>query len=124
MIFFTLNFTVVGCNAVEGLQTDVEGIDVIQHANRLQIVEEVTPRVLVVELAKIGFARVCKRRMPQIVTESNGLDQVKIEVQSGTDGARNARYELNVQAAAGDIIVFVKREHLCFIGVPIIERTV
>ena len=61
-VFLALNFTVVGDNAVEGLQADVERIDVIQYAHRLQIVEEVTPRVLVVKLAKIGLARVSKRR--------------------------------------------------------------
>ena len=123
-VFLTLNFSVVRSNTVERLQADVEGIDAIQYAHRLQIVEEITPRVLVVKLAKIGFSRVSEGRMSKIVTESNGFNQVKIETQSGTNGARNAGYELNVQTATGDIIVFIEREHLRFVGIAIIKGAV
>ena len=77
-----------------------------------------------VKLAKVGLSCVRKGRVTEVVTERDGFNQVEIEVQSGTDGARDAGDELNVQAAAGDIIVLVERKHLRLVGIAIVKGAV
>ena len=57
--------------------------------------------------------------MPDIMPQGNRLNQVEIEVQGAADGARNAGYQLHMQAAARHVIVADERKHLRLVGIAV-----
>ena len=71
---------------------------------------------------KVFFARMAERRVADIVPKRDRLDKLKVKVERLADGARDSRNKLNVKSAAGQIIVFIKRKHLRFIGIAVIIR--
>jgi hypothetical protein len=79
-------------------------------------------RVGKIELVQVDLADVGKGRMPHIVTESNGLDQVKVQIQRAADGSRNTGNQLYVQASARDVIVLDQRKDLGLVGVSVVIR--
>ena len=46
-----------------------------------------------------------ERRVPQIVSQRNGFDQIGVKIQKPADGAGNLRHAQGVQNAAGQLLV-------------------
>ena len=53
-----------------------------------------------------------ERRVPQIVPERYGLDEVAVQSEQPPDSPCDAAYQLHVQAAAADVVVLDEGEHL------------
>ncbi len=65
-----------------------------------------------------------ERRVPQIVTESNGLDELEVQAEQLTDATGNAAHKLDMQPAPADIVILYEREHLRLVGVTVVRRDV
>ena len=111
-------------NAHQRLQADVEGVNAVQYADRVDVVAEMPPGVLHGNLVQKHFARMRKRRMPDVMPQGNRLNQVEIEVQGAADGARNAGYQLHMQAAARYVVIADERKHLRFVRIAVEIRAV
>jgi len=53
-----------------------------------------------IDIVEEALAGMAERRVSQVVTQANRLDQIAIEPQGATDIARNAGDKLYVQTAA------------------------
>jgi hypothetical protein len=71
-------------------------------------------------IIKEGFACVAKGGMTDIVAKSDGFYQVGIKPKCATDGAGDPADELNVEEAAGDIVIFIKGKDLGFICITVV----
>ena len=78
------------CDTGQGLQADIKGIDPIQHPDRMNIVTKMTACVLVIQFVQKHLAAMGKGCMTNIVTQSNGFDQVQIQMQRTADGSGNS----------------------------------
>ena len=94
-------------NTVKGLQTDVIGKDPVQHPNRMDIVIEMPMGMRKIERIQIPFARMTEGSVTDIMPQTDGFDQVEIQTKGLADGTGNAGYELYVQSASCDVVVFV-----------------
>ena len=120
VIFLAFDLAVVAGDAVQRLQADVVGENTVQHANGVNVVEKMPPCMAVIKLVEIGFARVTEGRVSHIVPQRDGLDQIKIQMQNGADGAGNAGNQLHMKRASCDIVIFTQGEDLCFVGVAVV----
>lgn len=77
-----------------------------------------------VQLVQVRLARVGERRMADIVPQGDGLNQIQVEMQRGAQGARDSGYQLYMQAAPGNVVVFDQRKHLRLVNIPVIVGTV
>ena len=73
-VFLQLNFAVVSGNTHQRLQADVEGVNAVQHADRVDVVAEMPPGVQHGNLVQKHFARMRKRRMPDVMPQGNRLN--------------------------------------------------
>ena len=85
--------------AVEGLEREVATVERVEHAHRVDVVEEPAARPRVEHLVQAALAGVPEGRVPQVVTEADRLDEVAVETERVADIARDAGDELDVQAA-------------------------
>ena len=69
---------------------------------------------LVIDIIEEAFTGMAERRMSQVVTQADRLDQIAVESQGPTDIARNARDELNMQATTRQVIVATEAKDLRF----------
>ncbi len=115
---------VVAQHAVERLQAHVAAVQLVQHAHRVHVVVEVAPGARMVALAQEAFARMAERRVPHVVPERDGLDELAVQPQKRADAARDAAHQLHVQAAPADVVVLHEREHLRLVGVAVVGRHV
>ena len=53
-----------------------------------------------IDIVEEALAGMAERRVSQVMTQANRLDQIAIEPQGATDIARNAGDKLHVQTAA------------------------
>jgi len=67
-----------------------------------------------------GFACMTEGGMTDIVAKSDGFYQVGIKPQCASDGAGDPADELNVEEAAGDIVIFIKGKDLGLIGIAVV----
>ena len=104
----------------QGLQGQVHGEDLGQHASRVNVVGEIAAGVLVIQLIEVHLAAVGEGGVTDVVTQCNGLDEVEVEVEGATDGAGNTGHQLHVETAAGDVVILGQREHLSLVGVAVV----
>ena len=62
-----------------------------------------------------------KGSMTDIVSQSDGFDQVQVQVQRATDGPGDSGHQLHMQAPPGHIVIFHQGKHLGLIGITVIE---
>ena len=62
-----------------------------------------------------------ERRVPQIVPERYGLDEVAVQPEQPPDSPCDAAYQLHVQAAAADVVVLDEGKHLRLACVSVIS---
>ena len=115
-VFAHLQFPVVGGDAVQRLQREVERENFVQHAHGVQVVRKMQPRMRKIQLVQKALARVPERGMPDVVPQGDRLDEFAVEPQRPPQRARRARDELNVQAAARQVVIFIEGEHLRLVG--------
>ena len=111
-------------HAVEGLQADVAAVQLVEHAHRVHVVVEVAPGARVVAGAEVALAGVAEGRVPYVVAQCDGLDELAVQPQQRSDAAGHAADQLHVQPAATDVVVLHEREHLCLVGVTVVRRHV
>ena len=76
---------------------------------------EIASRIRMVKLGEEAFSRVSERRMSEIVTKGNRLDQVKVQVQHTADIAGDPRNKLYMQNAPRNIVVLIE-ENTCVLS--------
>ena len=87
----------------------------------MHVMIEITTRIAVINLAQITLTRMAERRMPYIVPQRNRFDKISVQPQQATDPLRNTIHQLNMKAAAANVVVFNKRENLRLIGITVIR---
>ena len=70
---------VVAEHTVERLQAHVAAIELVEHAHGMDVVVEIAIGALVVAAGQEPLARMPERRVPQIVPERDGLDEVAVQ---------------------------------------------
>ena len=115
---------VVAQHAVEGLQADVAAVQLVEHAHRVHVVVEVAPGSSMVARAQVALAGVAEGRVPYVVAQCDGLDELAVQPQQRPDAAGHAADQLHVQPAAADVVVLHEREHLRLVGVTVVRRHV
>ena len=123
-VFAQLDLAVVRGDPAERLQRNVVRKDPVQHAHGMDVVAEMPVGMCAIQFIQNRLARVPERRLADVVTERDRLDQIEVQVQRLADGAGDAGNELHMQRAAADVVVFIKRKHLRFVRVAVIKRTV
>ena len=89
-VFAHLQFSVVGGDAVQRLQREVERENFVQHAHGVQIVRKMQPRMRKIQLVQKALARVPERGMPDVVPQGDRLDELAVEPQRPPQRARRA----------------------------------
>ena len=117
-----LDLAVVPEDSVENRQREVEPapalLEVLQHAHGLRVVHESARAVLRQEPRELGFASVPARRVADVVSERDGLDEVLVQAQTASDGPRDPGDHLHVEEPARDVVVPDQEEHLRLVHVP------
>ena len=103
-------------DAVVGLKAQVGARDGLEQPHAVDVVVEVAPRARMVELGQVVLALVTKRRVPEVVPDGDGLDEVEVEAESGSDGAPDPAHHLQVERAAGNVVVADEAEDLRLVG--------
>ena len=91
---------VVAQHAIERLERHVAAVQSVEHTDRLHVMEKITPSALMIDIVEEALAGMAERRVSQVVTQANRLNQIAIEPQGATDIARNAGDKLHVQTSA------------------------
>ena len=86
----------------------------------MDIVVEIAIGALMVATGQEPLACMPERRVPQIVSERDGFDEVAVQPEQPSDSPRDAAYQLHVQAAAADVVVLDEGEHLRLACIPVI----
>ena len=74
--------------------------------------------------AQVALAGVAEGRVPYVVAQCDGLDELAVQPQQRPDAAGHAADQLHVQPAAADVVVLHEREHLRLVGVTVVRRHV
>ena len=119
-----LDLTVVTGDAGKGLQGQVQGEDLIQHPGGMDIVGKIPAGMLVVQIVEEHLAAVGKGGVSNVVSQGDGLDQVQVQVQGAADGPGDAGHQLNMEAAAGNVIIFDQGKDLGLVCIAIVVRAV
>ena len=119
-VLLALQLSVVGSNAVEGLEADVVGEDLVQHTHRVDVVVKVPSRLLMVKLIQVSFSRMSEGRMADVVSQGDGFNEIQVQMKGGADGAGDAGYQLHVEGAAGNVVIFAQRKDLGLVGVAVV----
>ena len=59
-------------------------------------------------------------RVPEVVAERDGFDELAVQPQQPADVARNAPHQLHMQSSTADIVVLHQAEHLRFACIAVI----
>ena len=86
----------------------------------MDVVIKTASAAVLIQLAEIPLSRVAEGRMPQVVPQGDGLDQLQIQPQDGADIPGDPGDQLYVQRPAGDVVVVIKREHLGLVRIAVI----
>ena len=109
-----LVLAVMAQHAIERLKRHVAAIERIEHAHRLHVMEKETAGALVIDIVEEALAGMTEGRMPQVMAQTNRLDQVAVEPKGATDIARNARDELHMQTTTRQVIIATEAKDLRF----------
>ena len=111
-----LELAVVREAAVQGLQAHVAAAEHVDHAHGLDVVEEPPAGAGVEGVVQEALASVAEGRVPEVVAERDGLDEVEVQAQGAPDVASDARHELHMQPAAREVVVGPEAEDLGLSG--------
>ena len=75
-----------------------------------------------IDIVEETLAGMAERRVSQVVTQANRLDQIAVEPQGTTDIARNTRDKLHVQTSARQIIIATEAKDLRFACITRVRR--
>ena len=95
-----LVLAVMAERAVKRLKRDVAPIELVEHADRVHVMEEPATCALMEDVIQAALARVPERGVPQIVPEAYCLDKVAVQTERIANIACDARHELHMKPAA------------------------
>ena len=99
-------------NTIAHLGGQVERLDAVDHAQALFVVAE----ALRADFVQCGFARVAKRRMPEVVAEGNGFGQVFVQAQGARNGTPDLRNFEGMGQAGAVVVALRGDEYLRLVG--------
>ena len=111
---------VVAERSVEGLQADVSAIELVHYAHGVHVVAEAEAGVTLVVFRQVTLASVAERRMPEVVAERDGLDELDVQPEEFSDSARDAAHELHVETPPAYVVVLDEGENLRLVGIAVI----
>ncbi len=124
LVFFVYFLAAVTKYAVESLNGEIVVKNIVQRAHAVHVVVEVFLRGGEIEIAQNAFARMTERRVPYVVPDGNGFDEIEIKPERAPDLAGYARYELYVRRAPCDLVVVIERKNLRFVAAVVVKPTV
>ena len=77
-----------------------------------------------VEIGEIVLALMAKRRVPEVMTDGDGLYEVEVEAKRHADGAPHATDHLQVKGTTRDVVVAHEREDLRLVRASRVKRIV
>ena len=90
----------------------------------MHVVVKAAPRAALQALRQELLPGMAERRVPQVVAERDGLDELAVQSQQPPDVARDAPHQLHVQPATADIVILHQAEHLRFACIAVISGDV
>ena len=90
----------------------------------MHVVIEVAIGTCVVEIGEVVLALMAKRRVPEVMTDGDGLYEVEVEAKRHADGAPHATDHLKVKGTTRDVVVAHEREDLRLVRATRVERIV
>ena len=99
-VFVHFELTVVGDDAVEGIEREVVTENTVENTYRVDIVIEKSTYLGVVHFGEVSLARVTEGRVTDIVTERNRFNQVEVQIENLANRSRNTRHELYMKSAS------------------------
>ena len=90
----------------------------------MHVVIEVATGTCVVEIGEVVLALMAKRRVPEVMTDGDGLYEVEVEAKRHADGAPHATDHLQVKGTTRDVVVAHEREDLRLVRATRVERIV
>ena len=124
MILRHFDLTVVTADAREGLQSQIQGEDLIQHPDGVDIVAEMPASVPVVQIVQEHFTRMGEGGVADVVTQGDCLDQIQVQIQRASDGTGDAADQLHMETASCDIVIFHQGENLGLVAVAVVVGAV
>ena len=124
MIFRKLDLAVVTGDTGQGLQSQIQGEDLVQHPGRMNVVVEKPARMTVIQLIQIHLAAVGKGGMTDVMSESDSLNEIQVQIQRPANGTGDPGHQLHMQTPSGDVVVSGQRKHLGLVGVTVIVGAV
>jgi hypothetical protein len=104
-------------NPIQYLHGEVTVFNTIEELNALYIMEKPANPVLLAEFRQACFPKMPVRDMPDIMAESNCFNQIFVQSQASTDRPGDLRYDLHMDNAVGDMVVFDKVKDLRLIDI-------
>ena len=90
----------------------------------MHVVIEVATGTCVVEIGEVVLALMAKRRVPEVMTDGDGLYEVEVEAKRHADGAPHATDHLQMKGTTRDVVVAHEREDLRLVRTTRVERIV
>ena len=115
-----LVLAVVAEHPIERLERDVAAVEHVEHADGVDVVVERATRARLEHVVQAALAGVSERRVPKVVPEPDGLDEVAVEPERVADVARDAGDELDMETAAREVVVRAEAEDLRLAGVAVV----
>jgi len=114
-----MQLTIVAEDAVKGLQAEIPApalaFELIEKADRLDIVLKGWEAMFVTESGQEIFAIVTKRGVADVMAQGDGLNEILVEMEETADGSCNTRDQLNMQNPMGDVVIGDQAEDLGFV---------
>ena len=122
LIFLHFHLAIMADDPIQCLQAQIHRKDSVKHPRTVNIMVKIASCMIMINLAELPLPLMSKRRMTDVMSDRNCLDQIQIQVQRLSNVTRCSRYKLYMRCASGNIIVFIQRKHLCFIRITVIIR--
>ena len=81
---------------------------------------KISARALKIQLPQHPLPRMPKRSMPDIMSQGNGLDQVRVQPKDASDISGNPGHQLHMLGTPGNIIIPVKGKDLGFVSIAVV----
>ena len=114
-----MHLAVVAQNTIQGLQAEIPSqtfaFHFIQKLDALYVVMKRADPMMVAQLRKAALAIVAKRRVADVMRQSDCLSQILIETEASRNSSSGRGDESNMIHSRADVIVLGKVEDLCFV---------
>jgi hypothetical protein len=115
-------------NSILDLKCKIEALsfffNFFEELNALNIVKIRTDSRLLAQFGKVRFTVVPEGTMPDVVSQSDCLDQVFVETQKSSDGPGYLGYKLNMEDSVGDMVIIHEVEDLSLVYISCVCKGV